>query len=182
MRNGFHALYHCTYADDEAVDLLTARKDELFVAPSVGIAQATLDAKPPPHFDMTHMKQDAAIVIEHQQRLMPELKKRGVRLLPGGDYGFPFNPIGRNARDLELFVRHFGFTPVEALVAATRHGGELVGMGGELGQIRPDFLADLLLVQGDPTVDIAILQNKDNLLAIMKDGRFHKAPAGAAVV
>ena len=36
--------------------------------------------------------------------LYPELRKRGLRVLPGGDYGFPNNPIGRNARDLELFV------------------------------------------------------------------------------
>jgi imidazolonepropionase-like amidohydrolase len=174
VRNGFHALYHCTYADDEAIDLLTASKDSIFVAPSIGIVQATLDATPPPHFDMTHMKQDAAIVLERQQKLMPELKKRGVRLLPGGDYGFPFNPNGRNARDLELFVRHFGFTASEALVAATRHGGGIMGMGHELGQIRSGFLADLLLVKGDPTIDVALLQDRNNLLAIMKDGQFHK--------
>ena len=42
------------------------------------------------------MKADAALVLQHQrQKLDPELKKRGVRLLPGGDYGFPFNPNGR---------------------------------------------------------------------------------------
>jgi imidazolonepropionase-like amidohydrolase len=176
VRNGFHALYHCTYADDEAIDLLTANRETIFVAPTVGIVQATLDATPPPRFDMTHMKQDAAIVIERQQKLMPELKKRGVRLLPGGDYGFPFNPNGRNARDLELFVRHFGFTASEALVAATRHGGEIMGMGHELGQIRPGYLADLLMVRGDPTIDVALLQDRNNLLAIMKDGQFHKMP------
>ena len=179
VRNGFHALYHCTYADAEALDLLEARKADLFVAPSVGIAQATLDAVPPPHFDMKHMKQDAATVIEHQSRVMPELKRRGVRLLPGGDYGFPFNPNGRNARDLELFVRYFGFTATEVLVAATRYGGELMGMGHELGLIRPGYLADLLLVKGDPTRDVVLLQDRNNLLAIMKDGQFHKAPGAA---
>jgi imidazolonepropionase-like amidohydrolase len=176
VRNGFHALYHCTYADDEAIDLLTAGKETIFVAPTIGIVQATLDATPPPHFDMTHMKQDAAIVLERQQKLMPELKRRGVRLLPGGDYGFPFNPNGRNARDLDLFVRHFGFTASEALVAATRHGGEIMGMGHELGQIRSGYLADMLLVRGDPTIDVALLQDRNNLLAIMKDGQFHKHP------
>jgi imidazolonepropionase-like amidohydrolase len=179
VRHGFRILYHCTYADAEAIEMLTARKDEIFVAPTIGIAQATLDARPPPHMDMTHMKNDAQRVIDHQRKLMPELKKRGVRLLPGGDYGFPFNPNGRNARDLELFVRHFGYTPTEALLAATRLGGQLVGMGEELGQIKAGFLADLLLVDGDPTRDVSILQNKTRLLAIMKGGNFHKAPAAA---
>jgi imidazolonepropionase-like amidohydrolase len=177
LRNGFRVLYHCTYADAEAIDLLEAHKEQIFVAPSVGIVQATLDAKPPPHFDMSHMKEDARIVLEHQVKLVPELKKRGIRLLPGGDYGFPFNPNGRNASDLELFVRHFGYTPTEALLAATKLGGQIMGLGHELGQIRAGYLADLLLVDGDPSRDVALLQDKTRLLAIMQGGRFHKAPA-----
>jgi imidazolonepropionase-like amidohydrolase len=177
VRHGFRILYHCTYADDEAIDMLAARRADIFVAPTLGIVQATLDAKPPPHFDMSHMKADAAVVLEKQRRFGPLLKQRGVRLLPGGDYGFPFNPNGRNARDLQLFVQHLGFTPTEALVAATQWGGELTGLGGEIGQIKPGYLADLLLVNGDPTVDVSLLQNADNLLAIMKDGKFHKSPS-----
>jgi imidazolonepropionase-like amidohydrolase len=176
VRNGFRVLYHCTYADEEAIDMLAARKADIFVAPTIGIVQATLDATPPPNFDMTHMKADASAVLERQKKLAPELKRRGVRLLPGGDYGFPFNPNGRNARDLELFVRHLGFTATEALVAVTLHGGEIMGMERELGRIEPGYLADLLLVRGDPTCDVALLQDQHNLLAIMKDGRFHKAP------
>jgi imidazolonepropionase-like amidohydrolase len=179
LRHGFRVLYHCTYADAEAIEMLAQRKSEVFVGPTLGIVQATLDARPPPNLDMTHMKADAAVVLEHQQKLGPELKKRGVRLLPGGDYGFPFNPNGRNARDLELFVRYLGYTPTEALVAATKLGGEVMGMETELGQIKPGYLADLLLVNGDPTENVSILQDKNNLRAILKDGKFHKAPAGA---
>jgi imidazolonepropionase-like amidohydrolase len=177
LRNGFRVLYHCTYADEEAIEMLVERKDEIFIGPTLGIVQATLDAEPPPHFDMTHMKADAAVVLEHQRKLGPLLKKRGVRLLPGGDYGFPFNPNGRNARDLELFVRHLGFTPTDALVAATKLGGEIMGMESELGQIKPGFFADMLMVSGDPTLNVAILQDKDKLRAIMKDGKFHKTPS-----
>jgi imidazolonepropionase-like amidohydrolase len=180
VRNGFRVLYHCTYADAEAIDMLAERRHEIFVGPTLGIVQATLDATPPPHMDMSHMKADAAVVLQHQQKLGPELKRRGVRLLPGGDYGFPFNPNGRNARDLELFVRHLGYTATEALVAATKLGGEIMGMESELGQIKPGFLADLLLVSGDPTQNIALLQDKANLRAIMKDGKFHKTPAAIA--
>lgn len=176
VRAGFRVLYHCTYADEEALDLLESKKDEIFIAPTIGIVQATLDATPPPHFDMSHMKDDAAIVLETQKALIPKLRRRGLRLLIGGDYGFPFNPNGRNARDLELWVRHFGYTPGEALHAATALGGEIMGMGHELGQLRKGFLADLLLVDGDPTEDVRILQDKDRLLAIMKDGAFYKAP------
>jgi imidazolonepropionase-like amidohydrolase len=174
LRAGFRVLYHCTYADAEALDMLEAHKDSVFVAPTIGIVQATLDATPPPHFDMTHMKADAASVLAHQKRLVPELRRRGVRLLPGGDYGFPFNPNGRNARDLALWVEHFDYSPAEVLRAATSLGGQLMGMPNELGLVREGYLADLLLVAGDPTRDVSLLQNKASLRAIVKGGAFHK--------
>jgi len=176
LEAGFRVLYHCTFADAQALDALQARRDQIFVAPTVGIVQATLDAAPPAQLDMSYLKQDAAIVLERQQALVPELRRRGVRLLPGGDYGFPFNPNGRNARDLALWVRHFGYTASEALHAATALGGQLMGQGDELGQVRAGYLADLLLVDGDPTVDVTLMQDRHALRAIMKDGRFHKAP------
>src|SRR5580698_10561823 len=46
VRNGFRVLYHCTYADQEAIEMLTARRNEIFVGPTLGIVQATLDATP----------------------------------------------------------------------------------------------------------------------------------------
>jgi imidazolonepropionase-like amidohydrolase len=107
---------------------------------------------------------------------MGKMRKRGIRVLPGGDYGFAWNPHGTYARDLLLFVDYLGFTPMETLVAATKMGGEIMGMGGELGQVKAGYLADLLLVDGDPLTDIKRLENRDALLAIMRDGRLHKAP------
>jgi imidazolonepropionase-like amidohydrolase len=172
LRGGVRVLYHCTYADAEALDMLEAKKDEIFMAPAIGIIIATLEAKPPPHFDMTQMKESAKPVVELASKLVPELKKRGVRVLPGGDYGFPFNPNGRNARDLQHFVDLFGYSPTEALSAATKLGGEIMGL--ELGQIRAGYLADILLVDGDPTADVSILQDKRKLKAIMKGGAFYK--------
>jgi imidazolonepropionase-like amidohydrolase len=49
-------------------------------------------------------------------------------------------------------------------------------MGKELGQIKAGYLADILLVDGNPLKDVRILQDKNRLLAIMKDGSFHKEP------
>ena len=61
-------------------------------------------------------------------------------------------------------------------MAATKNGGQIMGMGDELGMIKEGFLADMLLVDGDPIANVRILQEQHRLLAIMKDGRFHKAP------
>jgi imidazolonepropionase-like amidohydrolase len=104
--------------------------------------------------------------------LYPELRKRGLRVLPGGDYGFPNNPIGRNARDLELFVRLFGYSPAEALRATTQYGGQVMDL--PVGMLRAGYLADVLVVDGDPTVDVSVLQDTENLLAIMQGGAFYK--------
>ena len=103
-----------------------------------------------------------------------EMRKRGIRVVPGGDYGFAWTPQGTNARDLEHFVKLFGWSPMEALLSATKIGGELMALGDELGQIREGYRADLLLVRGNPLQDVSILQHRENFAMIMKDGALHK--------
>jgi imidazolonepropionase-like amidohydrolase len=177
LRHGVRVIYHCTWPDEEALDMLEARKREIFVAPTVGLNWTNIHADP--HYatrDNGAALQEQIKKLDHLRELMPKLHKRGIRLLPGGDYGFPTNPIGRNAHDIELFVTLFGFSPAEALSAATKLGGEIMGMADELGLIKPGYLADLLLVDGDPLRDIALFQDADKLLMIMKDGQYHKAP------
>jgi imidazolonepropionase-like amidohydrolase len=107
---------------------------------------------------------------------LKKMHKRGVKILPGGDYGFAWIPHGSNATDLEYFVKYLGFTPMEAIVAATRLGGEIMMQPQELGLVKEGYLADLLLVDGDPLANITLLQDKDRILAVMKDGTFHKQP------
>ncbi|HEY5398311.1 MAG TPA: amidohydrolase family protein [Trebonia sp.] len=114
--------------------------------------------------------------LEAMTEIYPEIRRRGIRALPGGDYGFPNNPIGRNVRDLQLFVDLLGYSPVEALTAATRLGGQLMGMGDELGLLAPGYLADLLVVRGNPAEDVSLLQDAANLEWIVQGGRAHKQP------
>src|SRR5260370_7505617 len=102
--------------------------------------------------------------------LYPELRKRGLRVLPGGDYGFPNNPIGRNARDLELFVRLFGYSPAEALRATTQYGGQ--GMDLPVGLLTPGYLADVLVVRGQPTQDAPVLPTSATPLPLMPNPPF----------
>jgi imidazolonepropionase-like amidohydrolase len=175
-RAGFRAIFHCTYADEEALDLLEARKHDVFVAPAPGLLYARVHGAQAFGIGRAEAERMGAVSgLELMQQVYPQMKKRGIRVLPGGDYGFPYNPVGRNARDLQLFVDLLGFTPVEALVAATKQGGEMVDW--DVGRIKSGMLADILLVAGDPTKDITILQHKERITAVMKDGRFHREPA-----
>jgi imidazolonepropionase-like amidohydrolase len=176
VRAGFRCIFHCTYADEEALDLLESRKREIFVAPAPGLLYARMQEAQDFGIGRAEAERMGAVSgLELMQTVIPQMRKRGIRVLPGGDYGFPYNPVGRNARDLQLFVELFGYTPVEALVAATRLGGELMDL--DVGQVRTGMLADLLLVDGDPTTDVTVLQDKARISLVMKDGRLHRFPA-----
>ena len=179
VKHGAQVLYHCTLSDEEALDMLEARKDEVFVAPTAGMAYVTSIGEGRDYgIDENHpVARFFAAELETGANNMKELKRRGVRVLPGGDYGFAWNPIGTNARDLEHFVKLLDFTPLEAIRAATQYSGELFGEA--IGLIREGYLADLLLVDGDPAKDIRILQDAERLTSIMKDGSFHKHPAAS---
>jgi imidazolonepropionase-like amidohydrolase len=175
VRHGVDVIYHCEFADEEALDLLESVKDKVFVGPAVGLLHNTLyEAEA---FGMTRELCESMGFyrkMEATKATYREMRKRGIRVVPGGDYGFAWTPQGTNARDLAHFVELFGWSPTDALLSATKTGGELMALGDELGQIREGYLADLLLVHGNPLQDISILQHQDNLAMIMKDGAAHK--------
>lgn len=108
------------------------------------------------------------------------MHRRGVRVLPGGDYGFAFTPHCQNARDLEFFVKYLGMTPLEAIRSTAEFGGQIMKLPGELGMVKPGYLADLLLVDGDPLANLSILRDPKRILAVMKDGQFAKLPPVAS--
>ncbi|MGE0310392.1 MAG: amidohydrolase family protein [Lautropia sp.] len=177
VRLGVDCIYHCESADAEAIDLLEAAKDRIFVGPAVGLLyncvhDAASSGMSPESVRMLGLDRG----FERTCETYRELRKRGVRIVVGGDYGFAMTPMGQNARDIGHFVRFFGFTPGEALVAATRTGGELMGHPGEIGVLQAGAFADLLLVDGDPLADPSVLVGPTRLKLIMKDGRLHKDP------
>jgi imidazolonepropionase-like amidohydrolase len=69
-----------------------------------------------------------------------------------------------------------GYQPLEALTAATKLGGQLMGMGDELGLLVPGYLADVLVVAGNPADDVRILQDPGHLRYIIQGGQFYKSP------
>jgi imidazolonepropionase-like amidohydrolase len=171
VRHGVDIIYHCDYADEEALDLLEAAKDRIFTGPAIGIVLARLESVRGDNSVSGRRSYDRLKPLyEATCKVHNEMRKRGIRIVTGGDYGFAANPQGTNARDLEHFVTHFGFTPSEALQAATRTGGQIMKRGHELGLIEPGYLADLLLVDGDPLKDVRVLQDKKRFAFIMKDG------------
>lgn len=78
-------------------------------------------------------------------------RRAGVRIATGSDFGGGSVRAGHLAWDVEHLVEA-GLTPREALVAATRAGGELLG-DDHAGRIEPGMPADLVLIHGDPLSD-----------------------------
>jgi len=113
---------------------------------------------------------------------MKEMHRRGIRILPGGDYSFAWAPHGSYSRDLVHFVNIIGFTSMELIIAATALGGEIIGHPDVLGKILPDYYADIILVNSDPLKDISILQDTRNLRAIVINRHIHKnSELGASI-
>ncbi|MGZ5130672.1 MAG: amidohydrolase family protein [Caldimonas sp.] len=177
VRHGIEVIYHASFTDSETLDLLEQHKHEHFIAP--GLAWLINTCHHAGAWGLTpevtkkmgyHRELEAAV------ETMKALRKRGVRILPGGDYGFAWTPHGTNAKDLEYFVKVVGMSTMEALLSATAWGGPMMKHGKEIGYVREGCFADLLLIDGDPLADITILQDKARILSVMKGGEFHRAP------
>jgi imidazolonepropionase-like amidohydrolase len=112
--------------------------------------------------------------IERSLAMLPKANAAGVKLLCGDDYGAIGLPHGRYADELAFYVKEAGIPPVDVIRWATRNGADLMGRAHELGSVREGYLADLLVVDGDPLADIGILQDTSKLLAIAKGGTLVK--------
>jgi imidazolonepropionase-like amidohydrolase len=178
VRSGVDCVYHCELADEEALDMMEAAKDRIFLGPAVGLLHNTCyEAEP---WGITKEVAESLNMPRNLQKtaeVYKEVKKRGIRVVIGGDYGFAWTPQGTNARDLVHFVNLFGYSPAHALHCATAVGGQLMRMGDELGQVKEGYLADLLLVDGDPLKNIAVMTDRTRFAMIMKNGEMYKDPA-----
>ncbi|MBB6143599.1 imidazolonepropionase-like amidohydrolase [Silvibacterium bohemicum] len=183
VRCGVDVIYHCESADEEAIDMLESAKDRIFVGPAIGIIYSTLyEGEKFGFIRDSEVGRAMQRTIDSTAAVYTELRKRGVRILIGGDYGFAQSPQGDNARDLKHFVDLLGFSPNEALQCGTRFGGQVMGLGKELGEVKEGYIADLLLVDGDPLEDIDLVVHQRNLHVIMKEGSLYKDASNSAVV
>ncbi|KAI0110758.1 hypothetical protein GGR51DRAFT_75707 [Nemania sp. FL0031] len=173
---GVDVIYHASFTDAETMDMLEVLKDRIFVSPAINFPLVTCNGDATPYGLTAEMAAKKGLVreVEVASKAMKEMHKRGIRVLPGGDYGFAWAPHGGYARDLAHFVDLFGYTPKESLLAATALGGEMMGYPDVLGKVQPGYYADVILVDGNPLENISILQDKSNLHAIVINGHVHK--------
>jgi imidazolonepropionase-like amidohydrolase len=108
---------------------------------------------------------------EHGITALRHAYEAGVKIASGSDLLGHLQD--RKARELEIKTEIM--SPMESLVSATRTNAELFGMESEIGTVEEGKLADLLVVEGNPLENIAVLQKRDNLRLVMKGGRILKS-------
>jgi len=108
--------------------------------------------------------------LDHMYAMIPKAQAAGVRFVLGDDYGAVGFPHGSYGGELRLYVEHAGVTALDVIGWATRNGAEMVGRGADLGTVEVGKLADLIVVDGDPSADIGVLADADPL-AVLKGGK-----------
>jgi imidazolonepropionase-like amidohydrolase len=171
-RTGVRIVHHACFLDDAAIDELARRRDDVWVCPGLHYLYAMVNGHARP-YGITEEKIDASGYREEyaaQVEGMRRLREAGVPFVSGGDFGHQWTRHGTYARELQRYVDQVGMTPAEAIHTATRNIGHAAGL--DTGQVAEGYLADLLIVDGDPTSDITVLQDPARRRAVLKGGAF----------
>jgi imidazolonepropionase-like amidohydrolase len=180
VRNGVRIVHHATYLDDAAIGELTAARDDVWVCPGLHYLRAVVEGDAEPYGISRELVEQALYPEELQASIdgLRKLHSGGVRIVAGGDFGHQWTKHGTYAAELASYVELLDLAPLEALLTATANAGPLVGE--RLGRIEAGYLADLVLVDGDPTDDVRVLLDPDRVGPVVKGGRpYFGSPWGA---
>lgn len=172
VQAGVHSIEHATLMDDEARDMMKARR--VYMVPTLSALATTAACGTGCGIPLSAVEKAKSMVTRHEQSFK-QAHTNGLAIALGTDAGTPFNYHGDNAQELERMVR-LGMTPMEALIAATSSAARLLGIDRERGTIEAGKVADLLIVEGNPVRNIDLLMKKDCIAGVMRGGRFVAGP------
>ena len=169
-RAGVRIVHHACFLDDEAIGALQDRGDDVWVCPGLHYLWAMVSGHAEPYgmgadrIEASGYRDELAAQVVGMQGLV----EAGVPILAGGDFGHQWTRHGTYAAELQRYVELVGMAPVAAIHTATRNLGPAIGL--DIGQVRTGALADLLVVDGDSTTDIAVLQDPERRRLVLKGG------------
>lgn len=105
--------------------------------------------------------------IQHKRKTFKAALDAGVTICMGGDVGVFSH--GTNAREMEMMV-DYGMAPVQVLSAATSVNADVFGISNKVGRIKAGLLADLLVVKGNPIINMKQLRE---VILVMKEGMIY---------
>ena len=160
-RAGVVSIDHAYQLGDETMRLM--REKQIFAVPTFTISEYFADHAASP----AQAAQDHQMLDLHAQEFRKQLAA-GVPMAVGSDVG-PF-PHGTQAREFVLMVK-YGMTPLAALQSDLLNGAKLLGWQGQIGALKPGYLADVIAVPGNPLQDISVLQQ---VKFVMKGGAVYR--------
>ncbi len=166
LRAGIDSIEHGVQLDEEAIEIML--KNEVYLVPTIS-AGAHMIARGIEAGIPAFMVEKSRAHRETRLDSLARARHAGVRIAFGTDAGTPFNAHGNNAFELQELVR-VGFSTSEAIVAATSTAAELLGVGDRIGTLAPGFLADIVVVDGDPLSDVGVLASSDNIVSVYQSG------------
>ncbi|WAA08545.1 metal-dependent hydrolase family protein [Fervidibacillus albus] len=169
IRAGIHSIEHGIYLDDEAIELMLEKGTYLvptLLAPVSVLEQFESSSNIP-----KHAEQKSREVIDIHRESFSKAYRAGVKIAMGTDAGVM--PHGTNLRELGLMVDG-GMSPMEAIVATTKTAAELMGWEDKLGTVEEGKLADLVITKTDPLKSITSLENPENIVIVIKEGKLVK--------
>ncbi len=107
--------------------------------------------------------------IKNKKKSFELALRNGVTILMGGDVGVFAH--GTNAREMELMVA-YGMKPIDVLRSATSVNAKAFGYDEKIGSLRKGLMADIIAVQGDPSIDIKKIKE---VVFVMKDGKIYRS-------
>jgi len=161
---GIDIIDHCDEMDDEVIAALA--ETGTFVVPSVHYPKVVAELIEPHNPELAA---DFRHGLEFMFDAILKAEAAGVRFVLGDDYGGWALRHGEYGDELHTYVTYVGLPPLSVIRWATRNGAELIGRGEDLGTLSKGNIADLLVIDGDPPIDIGALANK-NPVAVLKDG------------
>jgi imidazolonepropionase-like amidohydrolase len=166
LRAGVDSIEHGSHLTDEAVGLMRARGAAY--VPTFAVRERIVTdgrAAAVPEFIQTEVER----AFESHRESVRRAHAAGVTIAMGTDAGATIFPHGDSAHELSAYVR-VGMSPREALLTATRNAADLLGLGDRLGSLEPGKLADLIVVDGDPLADIAVLTRPGAVRLVLLGG------------
>jgi imidazolonepropionase-like amidohydrolase len=174
IRAGIHSIEHGIFLDDEALELMVKHGTWLvptLLAPLSVLEQAQAKPGMMPEWGIRKAQE----TIEIHSESIAKAYKAGVKIAMGTDAGVM--PHGTNGRELGLMC-DIGMSAMEAIVATTKNAAECLGWQERVGTVEAGKLADVIISQANPLTNVRVLENPDNIVLVMKDGKVVKERRG----
>ncbi len=167
-RAGFDLILHATYMDEEALEAVAVA--QVPIVPTftfqANLADYGKEVAASPSVQALFRREisDSAVMLRRAF-------DAGVPLLCGTESGFSITPYGEwHYRELEVFVKDLGLTPLQAIKAATSDNAVALRLEGQTGAIEAGRLADIIVVDGDPVADVTILGELERIKQVYVGG------------